>query len=214
MKYPLSRVRLVNSDKKVLENYRQLQKYIKEELNCLEIELSDNEDEFIVYKAEGENRMMGQAFGKKFDKKVKAAIQSLSSDQVRTYIREGKVEVMGLPVTTGMLVISKSFKDEFTKSKQWAVASNMKSSVMLDIVQTDQLKAIGIAREITNRIQRLRKTSGISIDDQIEIFYTLKGEKAGGISEVLAKYADKVMAQTRMPFMNTKELQGTPVMIG
>jgi len=30
-----------------------------EELNCLDIELSDNEDEFIVYKAEGENRMMG-----------------------------------------------------------------------------------------------------------------------------------------------------------
>lgn len=41
----------------------------------------------------------------------------------------------------------------------------MKSSVMLDIVQTDELKNIGLAREITNRIQRLRKTSGISIDD-------------------------------------------------
>ena len=43
---------------------------------------------------------------------------------------------------------------------------------MLDIVQTEDLKNIGIAREITNRIQRLRKTSGISIDDQIEIFYS------------------------------------------
>jgi len=56
---------------------------------------------------------------------------------VRTYIREGKIEVMGLPITTGMLTISKSFKEEYLKSKQWAVASNMKSSVMLDIVQTD-----------------------------------------------------------------------------
>jgi isoleucyl-tRNA synthetase len=47
----------------------------------------------------------------------------------------------------------------------------MLSSVMLDTEQTEELKNMGLSREVTNRIQRLRKTSGISIDDQIEIFY-------------------------------------------
>jgi hypothetical protein len=51
-----------------------------EELNCLSIELKSNEDDFVVYKAEGENRAMGQAFGKKFDKNAKAAIEKLSSE--------------------------------------------------------------------------------------------------------------------------------------
>lgn len=71
MKYPLARVCLVNADKKTLEDYKQLSKYIAEELNCLDIELIENEDDYVVYKAEGENRSMGKAFGKKFDKKVK-----------------------------------------------------------------------------------------------------------------------------------------------
>lgn len=60
-----------------------------EELNCLQIELKSNEDDYVVYKAEGENRAMGQAFGKKFDKNAKAAIEKLSSDQIRTYLKSG-----------------------------------------------------------------------------------------------------------------------------
>lgn len=59
MKYPLSKVILVDADKDALEDYRLLAKYIKEELNCLDIELKSNEDDYIVYKAEGENRAMG-----------------------------------------------------------------------------------------------------------------------------------------------------------
>jgi isoleucyl-tRNA synthetase len=80
MKYPLMRVVLVDADPQVLDGYRTVQKYIMEELNCLNIEYKQNEDEFVVYKAVGENREMGQAFGKKFDKNCKAAIENLSSD--------------------------------------------------------------------------------------------------------------------------------------
>lgn len=117
MKYPLQRVCLINSDKKVLDSYKQLEKYIKLELNVLEIELKENEDDFIVYKAEAENRSMGQAFGKKFDKAAKKAVSEMSSDLVRDYLKNGKVMVAGLEITTGMLTISKHFKEEYNKSK-------------------------------------------------------------------------------------------------
>jgi isoleucyl-tRNA synthetase len=89
MKYPLARVVLVDADKSALDDYRLLAKYIKEELNCLEIELQSNEDDYIVYTAEGENRAMGQAFGKKFDKSVKEKIMALTSDEIRTYLATG-----------------------------------------------------------------------------------------------------------------------------
>jgi hypothetical protein len=157
---------------------------------------------------------MGQAFGKKFDKKAKAAVAELSSEKVLQYLNTGKVEVNGLEIVTGMLTISKAFKPEYQKSKQWAVASNMKSSVMLDVIQTDELRHIGISREVTNRIQRLRKTSGISIDDQIEIFYSFKKESNDGLKSIVRKYADKVMAQTRMPFLDHKEQQGKQQLVG
>lgn len=83
----------------------------------------------------------------------------------------------------------------------------MVSSVMLDKVQDDELVAIGQARELVSRIQKLRKTSGISIEDEIEIFY----EFAGGSSEsskmgkVVLGHSDKVAAQTKMPFLPMSE---------
>jgi hypothetical protein len=80
---------LVDADKSALDDYRLLAKYIKEELNCLEIELQSNEDDYIVYTAEGENRAMGQAFGTKFDKSVKEKIMALTSDEIRTYLATG-----------------------------------------------------------------------------------------------------------------------------
>jgi hypothetical protein len=52
---------------------------------------------------------MGQAFGKKFDKTVKEKIMALSSDEIRTYLATGQVDVAGLPVVKGMLTISKAF---------------------------------------------------------------------------------------------------------
>ena len=79
---------------------------------------------------------------------------------------------------------------------------------MLGIVMTPELKGMGQSREITNRIQRLRKTSGISIEDQIEVFYEYAGD-AGPESDlglVIEKHADKIMDQTRMPFAELSEL--------
>lgn len=140
MKYPLARVVLVDADLSALEDYKTLQKYIMEELNCLEIDFKSNEDDYVVYTAEGENRAMGQAFGKKFDKAMKEKITKLSSDEIRTYLKEGKVEVNGLAVVTGMLTVSKQFKPAIQTDKAWACASSMRNAVMLDVQQTDELK--------------------------------------------------------------------------
>lgn len=68
MKYPLPKVCLVDSDAEVLEGFKILQKYILEELNCLEVDFLQNEDAYVVYKCDPDHRAMGQAFGKQFDK--------------------------------------------------------------------------------------------------------------------------------------------------
>ena len=156
---------------------------------------------------------MGQAFGKQFDKKTKAAVSALTNDQIRAYIKNGTVEVNGLNVTEGMLKISKSFNKEYESNPQYATASSMLSSVMLDKVLTEDLKMIGLSREVTNRIQRLRKTSGITIDDQIEIFYSFADESKH-MAQVVTKYQDKMYAQTRMSVLPLKHKQGEPKVVG
>jgi len=69
---------------------------------------------------------------------------------------------------------------------------------MLVTAMDDNLKQLGMSREITNRIQKLRKSTGISIDDQIEVFYS---ESNGIVGEVLKNHGTRVGDLIKMPFM-------------
>lgn len=84
--------------------------------------------------------------------------------------------VNGHEVVEGMLKVNKTFQKAIASDKDWACESKGTATVMLDTKVTPELKRQGLSREITNRIQRLRKTSGISIDDQIDIFYEVQNE--------------------------------------
>ena len=79
---------------------------------------------------------------------------------------------------------------------------------MLGIKMSPDLLALGQSREVTNRIQRLRKTSGISIDDQIEIFYEFTGDASSSsqLGLVMQEHSDKIMEQTKMPVAPLSEL--------
>jgi isoleucyl-tRNA synthetase len=107
--------------------------------------------------------------------------------------------VNGLNVTTGMLKVSKDFNAEYLGNPTFACTCSDEASVLLNVETNEELRQMGMAREVVNRIQRLRKTSGISIDDQIEIYYKSDSEL---LNSVLASYTDKVMQSTRMPFLN------------
>ncbi len=64
LKTPLNKVVVIDSDPEVQRLLLLSQQYIKEELNCLELEFQTNEEEFIVYKSEPDNKACGSAFGK------------------------------------------------------------------------------------------------------------------------------------------------------
>jgi isoleucyl-tRNA synthetase len=80
---------------------------------------------------------------------------------------------------------------------------------MLDVHLTPELRRMGLSREITNRIQRLRKTSGISIDDQIDIYYEIVGESPE-IRQTIAQSLPSIMNATRMPVMDISERTNAP----
>ena len=166
MKYPLQKVKLVDADPAVLKGYQTLERYIKEELHCLEIDYDKDEDAYIQYTVVAENRACGQKFGKKFNATFKEALTALTNDQIKGYLASGKIMIGDCEVVEGMLKVQKQFRDSVVGDASWGQqASDKGANVMLDIAMTPELKGLGQSREITNRIQRLRKTSGISIED-------------------------------------------------
>ena len=72
---------------------------------------------------------------------------------------------------------------------------------------------MGQSREITNRIQKLRKSVGISIDDQIEVFHS-EPNAGTTLAEILKNHGDKIKKAIKMPFMSANFMQPGAVVIG
>ena len=119
MKYPLQKVKLIDADPTVLNGFKTLERYIKEELNCLEVEYEKNEDELIQYTVVADNRACGKAFGKKFNNEFKTALTKLTNDQIKQYIKTGKIKVGDLELDDEMLKVQKQFRDSVVKDPEW-----------------------------------------------------------------------------------------------
>ena len=82
----------------------------------------------------------------------------------------------------------------------------MASSVLLVTTMDDNLVRMGHCREMTNRIQKLRKSIGISIDDQIEVFFRPAG--AGSeLESILKEHSEQVKKVIKMPFDSAEFMQ-------
>ena len=89
----------------------------------------------------------------------------------------------------------------------------MTSAVLLQTTLDDNLKQMGQSRELTNKIQKLRKEIGVSIHDLIEVFYTVKNPE-GKIADILKNHSDKIQSQIKMPFLSSEQMKEGQVVIG
>lgn len=88
----------MNSDKQVAEDLTTLSSYIKDELNCLEFEIREDEQEFIVYVSEPDHREIGQAFKKNYTKELKERLNNLGREEIVEYLKNGKITINGLEI--------------------------------------------------------------------------------------------------------------------
>jgi len=109
MKFPLRKVTLIDADQQALDDFRQLEKYILLELNCMELDLVQEEDKYVVYEAAPDNREIGSVLKKRFDKALKTKLAKLSNDELRQYIKDKKLMVNDIEIQDGWLKISKFF---------------------------------------------------------------------------------------------------------
>lgn len=207
LKTPLSKVIVVDNDATALKDFEETRHYILEELNCLELVTESNEDEYVDYKCEPDNREIGSVLKKAYDKNMKKQIANLPSADLRQYLKEGSITVGEHKILPGWLKVEKVFKPKYAEAEDHACASNMTSAVMLRTALDDELRLMGQTREVTNRVQKLRKSTGVSIDDQIEVYYSLKGEDGAVLHQVVDGHSEKIKKSTKMPFnhIDTKQ---------
>jgi len=139
---------------------------IMSEVNVKEIELLDDASEIIVKNIKPNFKVLGPKFGKDM-KLVASELQKLNGEAIKLFERDGKVIVHVNGKEEEVLL------DEVEISTQdiagWLVANQGNLTVALDVNITEELKNEGIARELVNRIQNLRKESGLEVTDKIRL---------------------------------------------
>lgn len=76
-------------------------------------------------------------------------------------------------------------------------------SVMLNMILDENLKMKGMAREIVNKVQKLRKAVGLHIDDHVEVFYKVVSGDDSQLSRVVSQNIDSISSSLRTAFLNS-----------
>ncbi|WP_378179608.1 isoleucine--tRNA ligase [Aquimarina sp. SS2-1] len=139
---------------------------IKSEVNVKEIELIDDASGILVKQIKPNFKNLGPRFGKDM-KLIANKIQSFDQETIKILEQTGSfdIEINNKIITLGTDDVEISSQD----IEGWLVANSGPLTVALDITITPELKKEGIARELVNRIQNIRKDSGLEVTDRIEI---------------------------------------------
>jgi len=166
VRQPLQRVMIPVLDDHVRQEIEAVADLIKSEVNVKEVELIDDTSGILVKTIKPNFKVLGPRFGKEM-KLVVAAVNKLEAKDISTIEIEGKIDIdiQGKMTTLRLDEVEISSQD----IEGWLVASNNGLTVALDVTLTEALKQEGIARELVNRIQNLRKDTGFEVTDKIEI---------------------------------------------
>jgi isoleucyl-tRNA synthetase len=166
---------------------------IAQEVNVKEVLQIDAGNDLIVKKVKPDFKALGPKLGA--DMKLLAqAVNSMSQAQIRQLEQEGSIS---LDLESRPFQLELGEVEILTQDMPgWTVASDKGITVALDITLTEALVHEGIAREFVNRVQNLRKDSGLEITDRIEVQYVADESVQKSIQLHLHYICNEVLANT------------------
>ncbi|KAK6203262.1 tRNA synthetases class I-domain-containing protein [Scheffersomyces amazonensis] len=171
-KQPLKELVILHSDESYLKDVESLKDYITEELNVKNIIITSDEAKYgVEYTAVADWPVLGKKL-KKDAKRVKAALPNVSSSDVQKFAETGKLTVDGIDLITEDLQVQRGLPADKTAGG-FESRSQQDVLILLDVNLYPELANEGLARELINRIQRLRKKAGLNTTDEIKVEYKL-----------------------------------------
>lgn len=198
VKYPLKEVVVIHQDAEALQDIQSLQKYILEELNVRQLTLSTDKDKYgIRLRAEPDHMVLGKRLKGAF-KAITASIKELKSEQLETFQKTGSIVVDGHELHEEDLRLMYTFDQTSGSSTQYEAHSDAQVLVLLDVTPDQSMVDEGVAREVINRIQKLRKKGHLVPSDEITVYYSC--QPAGEyLDKVIQAHTDFILATTKAP---------------
>ena len=164
VRQPLTKILIPVLDEKTGRHIEKVRSLIMNEVNVKEVELITNTMGLITKRIKPNFKTLGPRYGKQM-KQIAALVASFSQERIAAIEANDSffLEIDGrqLPVTR------EDFEITSEDMPGWLVATEGKLTVALDVTVTETLLREGIARELINRIQNIRKESGFEVTDKI-----------------------------------------------
>ena len=189
------------------ESIEAVKQLILNEVNVKDMKFVDNTAGILVKRIKPDFKKLGPRYGK-IMKALAAAIQQMSQDDINAFEKAG---TFTLQVDGQEAVLERADVEIISEDiPGWLVANEGRLTVALDITVTDELKKEGLARELVNRIQNLRKSSGFEITDKVNITLASSAEMDGAVEAYQEYIKSQVLANnlvvTAEPISDTTSL--------
>ena len=191
VRQPLRTIMIPVIDDCQRENIEAIRDVVLNEINVKSLVFIENADEMLVKRVKPDFKKLGPRYGK-IMKPLAAAVQTMTQQEIAALETEGRfifrIEGHEAVVTPDDVeIISEDIPG-------WLVANDNCLTIALDIAVTDELSKEGLARELVNRIQNLRKNNGFEITDKIRIAISSVKEMDAAIDAHRPYIANQVLA--------------------
>ena len=194
VRQPLQKVMIPVISEKVRAALDAVKNIVLPEVNVKEMEFVEDTTGIMTLRIKPNFKVLGKTYGARM-KEIAAAFGALEQPVIAAI---QKAETEGTPYTLalpgGEVILNPGdYAISSEDVEGWQVASEGSLTVALDVEVTPELRKEGLSRELVNRIQNLRKSSGFEVTDRINTMVYSNDE---GLSEALQVFGDYVKAQT------------------
>ena len=189
VRQPLSKIMIPVANEEMKKQIEKVSHLIKSEVNIKEIEFLSPDNNILVKNVKPNFKTLGKKYGKQM-KQIQAYFANMSQEEIHQFEKNN-----GTHLDVDGVDVELTLEDALISTQDipgWAVTSQDDLTVALDMTITDELMQEGLAREIVNRVQNLRKTGGFEVTDRIVLFV----ETNEKIEPALDKFGDYICTET------------------
>ena len=193
VRQPLQCIMVPVVDEEQRRHIEAVKDLIMSEVNVKELRFVEGDSGVLVKRVKCDFKKLGPKFGKQM-KAVAAAVSGMTQEEIARLEREGSYTFTLDGVEA---VVEAADVDIFSEDiPGWLVANEGRLTVALEVTVTDELRREGIARELVNRIQNIRKSSGFEITDKIDIVLSKNPNTDDAVTEYNTYICNQVLANS------------------
>lgn len=199
-KYPLPEIVVIHRDTDVLKDIVSLKSYILEELNVKKLTVTTDKHKYgVTLRAEPDHKTLGARLKGEF-KQIIQTIKELSDEQLQKFVATKEIVVQGHKLEEQDLRLMFSFTGPAAEqlSKRYEAHSEESILILLDVTADEAMHNEGIAREVINRVQKLRKRARLVPSDEAVAYYEIK-DASSNLARVVVSHKELIENATKTP---------------